>query len=85
MTEQRSWSDIVAANPDHSRWYVERFRSMAAAGRDLDGEGRMIDAILTHTVLPRISVEYLQRLAEGRTLARIRLEVADGDFAYAFD
>lgn len=36
----------VAADPNHSSWYVERFRSMAAAGRDLAGEARLIDAIV---------------------------------------
>ena len=36
----------VAENPDHSRWYVERFRAMAAAGDDLDGEARLVDAMV---------------------------------------
>ena len=36
----------VAADPDHSSWYVERFRSMAAAGDDLAGEARLIDAMV---------------------------------------
>lgn len=36
----------VAADPNHSSWYVERFRSMAAAGRDLAGEARLIDAMV---------------------------------------
>ncbi|WP_110183395.1 class I SAM-dependent methyltransferase [Nocardioides solisilvae] len=30
----------------HSEWYVERFRTMAAEGADLDGEARMVDAML---------------------------------------
>jgi type VI secretion system protein VasG len=47
--------------------------------------GRAIDATLTNTVLPRVSVEYLQRLHEGQGLRAIRLGVADGDFSYAFD
>ena len=29
----------------HSQWYVERFRSLAAAGTDLAGEARLIDAM----------------------------------------
>ena len=45
----------------------------------------MIDAILTNTVLPRVSVEYLQRLAEGRTLAAVRLSAENNDFTYRFD
>ena len=31
------WIELTERNPDHSSWYVERFRSMAAAGDDLDG------------------------------------------------
>ena len=46
MEEQKSWAAIVAENPDHSRWYIERFRKMAADGHDLDGEARLIDAMV---------------------------------------
>lgn len=46
MDEQKSWVEIVAENPDHSRWYIERFRRMAAEGRDLDGEARLVDAMV---------------------------------------
>lgn len=35
----------VAADPGHSHWYVERFRSMARAGEDLAGEARLVDAM----------------------------------------
>ena len=41
-----SWVDIVAENPDHSSWYIERFRTMAANGDDLDGEARFVDALV---------------------------------------
>ncbi|SPB18045.1 Clp protease ATPase [Caballeronia novacaledonica] len=47
--------------------------------------GRVIDALLTNTVLPRISTEYLTRLTEGGALAQIRLSASAGDFVYAFD
>jgi len=30
----------------HSEWYIERFRTMAAEGRDLAGEARLVDAML---------------------------------------
>lgn len=33
-------------NPEHSHWYIERFRAMAAAGRDLAGEARLVDAMV---------------------------------------
>lgn len=32
--------------PGHARWYVERFRRMAAEGADLAGEARLVDAML---------------------------------------
>ncbi|MGN6600634.1 MAG: class I SAM-dependent methyltransferase [Actinomycetes bacterium] len=31
---------------DHSRWYVDRFRRMAAEGADLEGEARLLDAVV---------------------------------------
>lgn len=47
MTHPRSrWEEIVEANPDHSTWYVERFRAMARDGKDVDGEARLVDAML---------------------------------------
>lgn len=45
MAEPKSWEALLAENPDHSRWYIERFRTMAAAGHDLDGEARLVDAM----------------------------------------
>lgn len=36
----------VAADPAHSHWYIERFRSMARAGEDLAGEARLVDAMV---------------------------------------
>jgi 2-polyprenyl-3-methyl-5-hydroxy-6-metoxy-1,4-benzoquinol methylase len=40
------WEARTAADPQHSHWYVERFRRMAAEGADLDGEARLVDAML---------------------------------------
>lgn len=44
--EPSQWTRIVAADPDHSRRYIERFELMAAAGADLLGEVRTVDAIV---------------------------------------
>jgi type VI secretion system protein VasG len=52
---------------------------------ELESGGRMIDAILTNTVLPRISQEMLTRMMEGQPVSRVGVSVADGDFAYSFD
>lgn len=40
------WEAMVTANPDHSHWYVQRFRDMAASGEDIYGEARLIDAMV---------------------------------------
>jgi type VI secretion system protein VasG len=47
--------------------------------------GRIIDAILTNTVLPKVSIEYLTRASEGQELKAVRLGVAEDDFTYAFE
>ncbi|HEX2830703.1 MAG TPA: type VI secretion system ATPase TssH [Burkholderiales bacterium] len=52
---------------------------------EVESGGRMVDAILTNTVLPHISREFLSRLVEAKPVSRVRLSVADGDFQYAFD
>ncbi|MEV0705398.1 class I SAM-dependent methyltransferase [Saccharopolyspora sp. NPDC050389] len=46
MVEQSIWMQKVTADPGHSSWYVERFRSMARAGDDLAGEARLVDAVV---------------------------------------
>lgn len=43
--EPSLWDRKVAENPDHSRWYVQRFRDLAAQGHDLVGEARLVDAM----------------------------------------
>jgi type VI secretion system protein VasG len=52
---------------------------------ELESGGRMIDAILTNTVLPAISREFLTRTMAGIALNGVRLEVEGSDFAYRFD
>jgi type VI secretion system protein VasG len=46
--------------------------------------GRMIDAILTNTVLPRISHEFLTRISGGRDTRRVRISARESDFNYEF-
>ncbi len=45
MTGNR-WLRRLDEDPDHSDWYIERFRRMAAEGIDLHGEARFVDAML---------------------------------------
>ena len=41
------WLRMIEENPGHSAWYIERFRSMAAEGQDLDGEARFVDVMVS--------------------------------------
>jgi type VI secretion system protein VasG len=51
---------------------------------ELESGGRMIDAILTNTVLPRISEEFLKRMMAGDPVKSVTLTVSNGDFAYQY-
>lgn len=53
---------------------------------EVESGGRMIDAILTHHLLPVISREVLTRLADGAPLTAVHLSAAPatGDFSYQF-
>jgi type VI secretion system protein VasG len=52
---------------------------------EVESGGRMIDAILTNTVLPEISRGVLSRTLEGKKLARVTVSAGPGGFAYAFE
>jgi type VI secretion system protein VasG len=52
---------------------------------ELESGGRMIDAILTNTLLPRISLELLSRTLDGRPLSNILVSAEKGEFAYHLD
>lgn len=43
--EPSLWDRKLEQNPGHSQWYIQRFRDLAAAGEDLVGEARLIDAM----------------------------------------
>ena len=52
---------------------------------EVESGGRMIDAILTNTVLPSISQKFLTRMMEGKTVERVHVGVKEGEFSYQFD
>lgn len=62
----------------------EVIRLIAGRCTELESGGRMIDAILTNTVLPRISEEFLVRMMEGKPIERVHVSVQDGEFGYDF-
>jgi len=40
------WTRLIEENPGHSAAYIQRFKDLAAAGQDLVGEARLVDAML---------------------------------------
>jgi type VI secretion system protein VasG len=60
-------------------------RLIASRCTEVESGGRMIDAILTNTILPRLSEEYLKRTIQGNALGDVAMDVADGDFRYVFN
>jgi type VI secretion system protein VasG len=51
---------------------------------ELESGGRMIDAVLTNTLLPRMSHEILVRMMDGRETKAISVTVEGSDFTYSF-
>jgi type VI secretion system protein VasG len=52
---------------------------------ELESGGRMIDAVLTNTLLPELSRELLLRTLDGKPPSRVSVSVAGSEFAYTFD
>lgn len=57
---------------------------IASRCREVDSGARIVDAILTNTLLPRISQEFLVRMSQSEPLESVMLSVSDGEFAYGF-
>ena len=51
---------------------------------ELESGGRMIDAILTNTMLPSISKEILIKSLSGENPERIHIKASNGEFGYEF-
>lgn len=45
-SQSRTWTEVLAANPEHSQRYIERFKEMERRGHDLHGEARLVDAMV---------------------------------------
>lgn len=52
---------------------------------ELERGARMVDAMITNTMLPEIGREFLSRLAAGGEIKRVHVGVKDGNFAFGFD
>jgi type VI secretion system protein VasG len=52
---------------------------------DIESGGRMIDAILTNTLLPELSRGVLNRAIEGTKLTRVTVATGPEGFVYGFE
>jgi type VI secretion system protein VasG len=52
---------------------------------ELERGARMVDAMITNTMLPEIGREFLSRLASGTELKQVHITAKDGNFAYIYD
>ena len=46
MVDKSLWTQQIERDPQHSHRYIQRFKDLAAAGNDLHGEARLIDAMV---------------------------------------
>ena len=75
----------MAANHEIPLTYTDAVLELIAARcTELESGGRMIDAILTNTVLPQISRELLIRMSEGTPLTAVEIDAKDDSFVYNF-
>lgn len=64
----------------------ELVNAIAARCTEVDTGARNVDHILTKTLLPEMSAEFLARLAEGQQISHVRLNVDDqGNFRYEIE
>jgi type VI secretion system protein VasG len=66
------------------RYDDEVVKLVASRCTEPESGGRMIDAILTNTVLPQISREFLTRMSQSTPTTAVTLAVKNGDFEYGF-
>jgi type VI secretion system protein VasG len=59
-------------------------RLIASRCTELESGGRMIDSILTNTVLPTISQEFLKRMIDGLPISDVHIRVDAEEFAFDF-
>ncbi|BCG24810.1 type VI secretion system ATPase TssH [Pseudomonas tohonis] len=52
---------------------------------ETESGGRQIDAILTNSMLPDLSREFLGRMLEGRKVEKVTVGAENGEFTYSFD
>ncbi len=52
---------------------------------ELERGARMVESLITNTMLPEIGQEFLARMVENKPVSRVHISAPDGNFAYAYD
>ncbi len=75
----------IQSNHDIEMSYDEGvLKLIVSRCNELDSGGRMIDSILTNSVLPIISNELLRKSIDGESLTEIKLSAENDSFSYEF-
>jgi type VI secretion system protein VasG len=75
----------VADNQDITLTYSDEVVNLIASRcTELESGGRMVDAIITQTLLPEISRALLERMIEGTPVKSIGVDTKDANFSYSF-
>jgi type VI secretion system protein VasG len=75
----------ISANREVALGYDDAVVDLIASRcTELESGGRMVDAILTQTLLPEISRELLTRLLEGGSTEKVEVTIKDAAFHYTY-
>jgi type VI secretion system protein VasG len=66
------------------RYGEDVVRLIASRCTEPESGGRMIDAILTNTLLPQVSREFLERISQGIATREVAISVKDSGFGCSF-
>jgi len=65
-------------------WDDAVINHIVAQCRDPDSGGRMIDNIITNSILPELSRQVLSRMVSGQAMSDVTIRIDGGGFAYDF-
>ncbi|MGA2138358.1 MAG: type VI secretion system ATPase TssH [Verrucomicrobiia bacterium] len=65
-------------------WEDSVLELIASRCTELESGARMVDAILTQTLLPEMSREFLSRMVDGQSVSRVHVGTKGAEFAYEF-
>jgi type VI secretion system protein VasG len=58
---------------------------IASRCTEVQSGARAVDAIITHTILPAVSGEFLKRMMDGRAIKGVRVRAEGADLQYSYD